>query len=274
VCAVIIVAISTTRHGLRGEAMRLEQRVGVEDPCAVRFEDHRGQEAKGICQGGVGRGPGGVFVMGQRERGSGMGRMRRIELSKSSFRVKGRCGSAGKLQPSLVLTIHKLFWVWTLASTMSVSRWSLYMGRTGQMMKEGVVKSTNSNPVSCLSSSDAPLPVLTMSGVDEPSRAPKMLYTFNSQSSLQDYANGCDADTGGTSTVHLTLDESGPKPTAKFWGKMRLAVRPEFQGRVQGGFAGFRSKVSNIILFDCFSAKQTSSIYYIVSNNNIRRDDA
>jgi len=86
-----------------------------------------------------------------------------------------------------------------------------------------------------------------MSGVDEPSRAPKMLCAFNSQSSLQSFAKGCDADIGGTSTVHLTIDESGPQPTTKFWGEMRLAVRPEFQGRVQGGFAGFRSKVSNII---------------------------
>jgi NADH dehydrogenase [ubiquinone] 1 alpha subcomplex assembly factor 1 len=91
-----------------------------------------------------------------------------------------------------------------------------------------------------------------MSGVDEPSRAPKTLYTFNSQSALEDYAIGCDADTGGTSTVRLTIDESGPRPTTKFWGEMRLAVRPEFQGRVQGGFAGFRSKVSNIILFIVF----------------------
>jgi len=88
---------------------------------------------------------------------------------------------------------------------------------------------------------------LTMSGVDEPSRAPKTLYTFNSQSALEDYAIGCDADTGGTSTVRLTIDESGPRPTTKFWGEMRLAVRPEFQGRVQGGFAGFRSKYRTTI---------------------------
>jgi len=83
--------------------------------------------------------------------------------------------------------------------------------------------------------------VLTMSGVDAPSRAPKILYTFNSRASLQDYITGCDADIGGTSTVHLTLDESGPKPSAKFWGEMRLGVRSEVQGRVLGGYAGFRS---------------------------------
>lgn len=85
--------------------------------------------------------------------------------------------------------------------------------------------------------------VLTMSGVDEPSTAPKLLCSFNSKATIQEYAKGCDADIGGTSSVNLTLDESGPKPTAKFWGDMRLGVRPELQGRVRGGYAGFRSMV-------------------------------
>jgi hypothetical protein len=66
--------------------MKLEQRAGAEDPCAVRFGDHRGQEAKGICQGGAGIGLRGVFLTGQRDAGSEMGQMRKIELSKSSFR--------------------------------------------------------------------------------------------------------------------------------------------------------------------------------------------
>jgi len=80
-----------------------------------------------------------------------------------------------------------------------------------------------------------------MSGVDEPTRAPRTLYTFNSRSDLQGYAKGCDVDIGGTSTVNLTLDESEPQPTGKFWGDMRLAVRPQLQGRIRGGYAGFRS---------------------------------
>jgi NADH dehydrogenase [ubiquinone] 1 alpha subcomplex assembly factor 1 len=82
-----------------------------------------------------------------------------------------------------------------------------------------------------------------MSGVDEPTRAPRTLYTFNSRSALQNYAKGCDADIGGTSTVNLTLDESEPQPTGKFWGDMRLAMRPELQGRIRGGYSGFRSTV-------------------------------
>jgi NADH dehydrogenase [ubiquinone] 1 alpha subcomplex assembly factor 1 len=112
------------------------------------------------------------------------------------------------------------------------------------MMKEGAVKSITFLAMSVLKLTDYQPSVLTMSGVDEPSRAPKMLYTFNSRASLQHYAKGCDADIGGTSTVHFTLDESEPKPTTKFWGDVRLAVRPEMQGRILSGYAGFRSSVS------------------------------
>lgn len=87
------------------------------------------------------------------------------------------------------------------------------------------------------------MPVLTMSGVDEPSRAPKTLCNFDSQEALQQYATGCDADVGGTSTMQLSLDQSGAKPCGKLWGDMKLAVRPELQGRVLGGYAGFRTMV-------------------------------
>lgn len=86
-------------------------------------------------------------------------------------------------------------------------------------------------------------PVLTMSGVDEPSRAPKTLCTFDSPEALQQYATGCDADVGGTSTMQLSLDDSTLKPTGKLWGDLKLAVRPEFKGRVLGGYAGFRTMV-------------------------------
>ncbi|KAI6025164.1 hypothetical protein BKA83DRAFT_4007878, partial [Pisolithus microcarpus] len=34
--------------------------------------------------------------------------------------------------------------------------------------------------------------------------------------------------------------------TARFWGEMRLDVRPELRGRIRGGYAGFRSKVSEV----------------------------
>jgi NADH dehydrogenase [ubiquinone] 1 alpha subcomplex assembly factor 1 len=107
-----------------------------------------------------------------------------------------------------------------------------------------------------------------MSGVDEPSRAPKTLCTFNSRASLQHYAKGCDADIGGTSTVNFTLDESEPTPTAKFWGEMRLGVRPELKGRVFGGYAGFRTSVSHATrrVF----ASQSSCCCRVVSDDDVR----
>jgi NADH dehydrogenase [ubiquinone] 1 alpha subcomplex assembly factor 1 len=95
-----------------------------------------------------------------------------------------------------------------------------------------------------------------MAGADEPSRDPLSLWTFNSKDEVAQFATGCDGDIGGTSTVHLELDESSavagtstsalnpPRPSAKFWGEMRLAARAGFEGRVRGGYAGFRSKVS------------------------------
>ncbi|CDO76991.1 hypothetical protein BN946_scf184298.g18 [Trametes cinnabarina] len=100
-----------------------------------------------------------------------------------------------------------------------------------------------------------------MEGADEPSRVPKVLFTFNSREDISQFATGCDADVGGTSTVNFELDESTAKPsdagetkassphdivvnrpTGKFWGEMRLAVRPGLEGKIRGGYAGFRSK--------------------------------
>ncbi|KAJ4480058.1 complex I intermediate-associated protein 30-domain-containing protein [Lentinula aciculospora] len=91
--------------------------------------------------------------------------------------------------------------------------------------------------------------ILKMTGADPPSRAPHTLYTFNSKDDLRMYTTGCDGDIGGNSTVNLDVDESSAhnaqikKPaTAKFWGDMRLDVRPQYQGRVRGGYAAFRNK--------------------------------
>jgi len=91
--------------------------------------------------------------------------------------------------------------------------------------------------------------VIRMDGVNEPSRAPKVLFTFNSKQDISRFATGCDADVGGLSTVHLDLDTTKSinspisKPaTARFWGDMKLGVRPELQGKVRGGYAGFRNK--------------------------------
>lgn len=85
-----------------------------------------------------------------------------------------------------------------------------------------------------------------MEGTNEISRKPITLFNLNSHEDLSQFATGCDADIAGTSSVNLTLEQSSPteKPFAKFWGDMRLGVHPQVQGRVRGGYAGFRNKVT------------------------------
>lgn len=89
-----------------------------------------------------------------------------------------------------------------------------------------------------------------MEGANPPSREPISLLKLHTQEDVKEIATGCDADIGGTSTLNFALDESpgrnqgsGSLATARFWGEIRLAVRPEFQGRIRGGYAGFRTKV-------------------------------
>ncbi|KAG8213051.1 complex I intermediate-associated protein CIA30 [Butyriboletus roseoflavus] len=82
-----------------------------------------------------------------------------------------------------------------------------------------------------------------------PAEHPITLLKLHTQEDVKEIATGCDADIGGTSTLNFALDESpernkgsGSPTTACFWGDIRLAVRPEFQGRIRGGYAGFRTK--------------------------------
>ena len=98
-------------------------------------------------------------------------------------------------------------------------------------------------------------PVLRMAGADERSRIPMTLFAFNEDRDIADCIKGCDGDIGGTSTVHFELDKSTEtegaskdplaplRPTAKLWGNMSLAVRKGFEGKIVGGYAGFRTKV-------------------------------
>lgn len=96
-----------------------------------------------------------------------------------------------------------------------------------------------------------------MQGAEQPSRAPLTLFALNTPEAIKDYAYGCDADVGGTSTVFFDFDDDPahrPPPrhgdknkpvlgTARFHGHMSLAVRPGYEDRVRGGYAGFRNKV-------------------------------
>ncbi|EEB90803.1 hypothetical protein MPER_10943 [Moniliophthora perniciosa FA553] len=94
--------------------------------------------------------------------------------------------------------------------------------------------------------------IVKMSGADEPSRAPRTLFSFNTPEDIQMMATGCDGDIGGNSTVHFDLDTTpkhnepiGKPATARFWGSMRLDVQPKYRGRLRGGYAAFRNKRRN-----------------------------
>jgi NADH dehydrogenase [ubiquinone] 1 alpha subcomplex assembly factor 1 len=96
--------------------------------------------------------------------------------------------------------------------------------------------------------------VMLMRGADAPVNEPQTLYTFHNQEDMSQFSIGCDGDIGGRSTVNLALDTRpevnasiGVKTTGRFWGEMRLDVKPEFQGKIRGGYAGFRNKVRCVI---------------------------
>ncbi|KAI0249169.1 complex I intermediate-associated protein CIA30 [Lactifluus subvellereus] len=111
---------------------------------------------------------------------------------------------------------------------------------------------------------DATARVLQMQGAEQRSRAPLTLFTLHTPEAIKQYAYGCDADVGGTSTVHFDFDDdparappgpdihtdtsTGTSPdnqrrgAARFHGVMRLAVRPGYEQRIRGGYAGFRNK--------------------------------
>jgi NADH dehydrogenase [ubiquinone] 1 alpha subcomplex assembly factor 1 len=93
-----------------------------------------------------------------------------------------------------------------------------------------------------------------MQGAEQPSRAPLALFALNTPEAIKEYAYGCDADVGGTSTVHFDFDDDpahmppvgkgkGKLGVARFHGHMSLAVRPGYEQTIRGGYAGFRNKV-------------------------------
>ncbi|KIJ62751.1 hypothetical protein HYDPIDRAFT_156772 [Hydnomerulius pinastri MD-312] len=117
---------------------------------------------------------------------------------------------------------------------MAFSNLSAYFNRSTKLLTDSTVK------------------ILRMEGANAPNRAPITLFNLNTQEDIKQFATGCDADIGGTSTLNLGLDaspernkDSGSAANARFWGEMRLAVKPELQGRIRGGYAGFRSKARN-----------------------------
>jgi len=94
-----------------------------------------------------------------------------------------------------------------------------------------------------------------MRGVQGPTRGPRTMFSFNTSEHINQFASGCDSDNGGLSSVHFDLDTRpevidtiGKTGTARFWGDMRLKVKPGLEGKVRGGWAGFRNKVCGILI--------------------------
>jgi len=101
-----------------------------------------------------------------------------------------------------------------------------------------------------------------MEGADLPSRRPRMLFSFNTPTETAEVVTGCDADIGGRSTVNFTLDTTSEserigRPTAKFHGHMRLDVRPELVGRINSGYAGFKTPLRSTLF-----GKITDNVYF------------
>jgi NADH dehydrogenase [ubiquinone] 1 alpha subcomplex assembly factor 1 len=100
--------------------------------------------------------------------------------------------------------------------------------------------------------------VILMRGVQGPDRTPRTLFSFNAPEDVKQFATGCDGDDGGLSTARFDYDTRpevniplGKPGSAMFWGDMRLRVKPGMEGKVRGGWAGFRNKVLRFTLFSC-----------------------
>ena len=94
---------------------------------------------------------------------------------------------------------------------------------------------------------------MKMDGLNNVSRSPMMILPFDRREHREEYSIGVDRDIGGSSTASLDFVPDNPsdpngKGSFKFWGEMRLGVRSDLRGRVRGGYAGFRSKVSRCMV--------------------------
>ncbi|KAJ7510397.1 complex I intermediate-associated protein 30-domain-containing protein [Mycena galericulata] len=124
------------------------------------------------------------------------------------------------------------------------SRWATLWKRTGQAFREQTRR------------------IVNMEGAELPNRGPRMLFSFNTPQETSEVVIGCDADIGGLSTVNFNLDTTSEserigRPTAKFHGRMRLDVRPEMVGRINSGYAGFKTPLRSTLF-----GKITDNVYF------------
>ncbi|KAJ7116401.1 complex I intermediate-associated protein CIA30 [Mycena epipterygia] len=127
---------------------------------------------------------------------------------------------------------------------MSASRWSTFWRRTGRAFQDSTRK------------------IVNMEGAELPNRAPRLLFSFNTPAETSEVVLGCDADIGGFSSVNFSLDttsesESVGRPTAKFHGTLRLDVRSDLVGRINSGYAGFKTPVRSTLF-----GKVTDNVYF------------
>lgn len=143
-------------------------------------------------------------------------------------------------------------------TTKMISRLTTYLNRSSRVARDATARGTGSRTGTTSIIRTHLSSVLQMQGAEQPSRAPLTLFTLNTPEAIKDYAYGCDADVGGTSTVFFDFDDdpahkppppsSGDKTknklgAARFHGHMSLAVRPGYEDSIRGGYAGFRNKV-------------------------------
>ncbi|KAF7375183.1 CIA30 domain-containing protein [Mycena sanguinolenta] len=125
-----------------------------------------------------------------------------------------------------------------------MSRWSKFWRRTGRAFQ------------------DQSRRIINMEGAELPNRGPRLLYSFNTPEQASEVVLGCDADVGGFSSVNFALDTTSEserigRPTAKFFGNLRLDVRPELVGRINSGYAAFRTPVRTTLF-----GKITDNVYF------------
>ncbi|KAG8964796.1 hypothetical protein FRC00_001143 [Tulasnella sp. 408] len=101
------------------------------------------------------------------------------------------------------------------------SKWTLFAQRSARVAKDQVAAVLRMDP----GYSHSP---------------PKTLFAFKTQADIPQYVVGSDADIGGYSSAKLELD---PQGHGRFFGEIRTEVRPQMQGKMRSGYAGFRNKM-------------------------------
>ncbi|EJU04763.1 CIA30-domain-containing protein [Dacryopinax primogenitus] len=89
----------------------------------------------------------------------------------------------------------------------------------------------------------------TIAADPAPPRLPLPMFTIHSQEDLEQFATGCDADIGGYSTCHLELDSES---RGRFYGNMNTSVHPSLAGKMNSGYAAFRSKKRTSLFGEMF----------------------